>query len=408
MNIGREIMSISVEKQLEVIKRGVVELIEEEGLIEKLKLGKPLRVKAGFDPTAPDLRLGHTVLLHKLRQFQELGHQVVFLIGDFTATIGDPTGRSETRPGLSKEEVQKNSKTYQDQVFKILDRAKTEVRFNSEWFDKMSSMELTMLGSKQTVARMLERDDFKKRFKAGHDISILEFYYPLFQAHDSVVLKADVELGGTDQKFNLLMGRTIQKRSGQSPQIVLTMPLLVGTDGVQKMSKSYNNYIGIKESPKDIFGKVMSITDDLMWCYYELLSSKSLQEIQGMKQAVTSGGLHPKKVKTDLAKEIVARFHSRSEADKAEEEFAKVFSKHGLPSDIEEVTLPVSSEPRGLQTLLTELSLTPSNSEARRLVTQGGVSVNEKKISDPMMKLECKGEYLLQVGKRKFKRVFFK
>ncbi|HBF12487.1 MAG TPA: tyrosine--tRNA ligase, partial [Deltaproteobacteria bacterium] len=255
---------------------------------------------------------------------------------------------------------------------------------------------------------MLERDDFKKRFKAGHDISILEFYYPLFQAHDSVVLKADVELGGTDQKFNLLMGRTIQKRSGQSPQIVLTMPLLVGTDGVQKMSKSYNNYIGIKESPKDIFGKVMSITDDLMWCYYELLSSKSLQEIQGMKQAVTSGGLHPKKVKTDLAKEIVARFHSRSEADKAEEEFAKVFSKHGLPSDIEEVTLPVSSEPRGLQTLLTELSLTPSNSEARRLVTQGGVSVNEKKISDPMMKLECKGEYLLQVGKRKFKRVFFK
>ncbi|OGP10363.1 MAG: tyrosine--tRNA ligase [Deltaproteobacteria bacterium GWA2_45_12] len=408
MNIGREIMSISVEKQLEVIKRGVVELIEEEGLIEKLKLGKPLRVKAGFDPTAPDLHLGHTVLLHKLRQFQELGHQVVFLIGDFTATIGDPTGRSETRPGLSKEEVQKNSKTYQDQVFKILDRAKTEVRFNSEWFDKMSSMELTMLGSKQTVARMLERDDFKKRFKAGHDISILEFYYPLFQAHDSVVLKADVELGGTDQKFNLLMGRTIQKRSGQSPQIVLTMPLLVGTDGVQKMSKSYNNYIGIKESPKDIFGKVMSITDDLMWCYYELLSSKSLQEIQGMKQAVTSGGLHPKKVKTDLAKEIVARFHSRSEADKAEEEFAKVFSKHGLPSDIEEVTLPVSSEPRGLQTLLTELSLTPSNSEARRLVTQGGVSVNEKKISDPMMKLECKGEYLLQVGKRKFKRVFFK
>ncbi len=397
---------LSPQDQLKTIRRGATEIIEEKELLEKLAKGKPLRIKAGFDPTAPDLHLGHTVLIQKLKQFQDLGHQVIFLIGDYTARVGDPSGRSSTRPQLSEEEIEANLVTYEQQVFKILDRSKTEVRRNSEWLAKMTALETIQLGSYYTVARMMERNDFKKRLAEGSDVSVLEFYYPLFQAYDSVVLKADVELGGSDQKFNLLLGRTIQKRMGQAQQIVLTMPLLEGTDGVQKMSKSYNNYIGIQEAAGDIFGKVLSITDELMWRYYELLSSKSVEEIAALKAEVAAGTVHPKQAKVNLAKEMVARFHSAEAADHAEKEFEKVFAAKGVPTDIETETLP-ASEPKPLAALLTQLKMTASNGEAKRLIKQGGVSLNEERVSDEFFNITCSGEYLIQVGKRRFKKVIF-
>lgn len=397
-----------IPEQLEVIKRGTVELIEEAELVAKLQKGAPLRVKAGFDPTAPDLHLGHTVLLNKLKQFQDLGHQVIFLVGDFTAQIGDPTGRSEARPPLSKEAVMENAKTYQEQAFKILDKSKTEIRFNGEWLESMSAMEWARLGAKQTVARMLERDDFKKRFKENRDISILEFYYPLLQAHDSVALKADVEIGGTDQKFNLLMGRTIQKRSNMATQVVLTLPILEGTDGVLKMSKSAGNYIGIKEAPKDMFGKVMSISDELMWRYYELVSSKGLDEIRSLEKAVKEGSLHPKKAKEELARDIVTRFHSSDAADAAMAEFNTIFAQGGMPAEIEEAFFAAGSGKKSLAALLTEAGLTKSNSDAKRMIAQDAVQLNREKIKDPLFEIEAKGEYLAQVGKRRFKKLIFK
>lgn len=397
----------SVKKQLDVIKRGVVELITEDELVSKLKEDRPLRIKAGFDPTAADLHLGHTVLLNKLRQFQELGHEVIFLIGDFTAMIGDPTGRSETRPPLSPEEVKRNTKTYQEQVFKILDPKKTRVCFNSEWLGKMSPLEWARLGAKQTVARMLERDDFKKRMKAEEDITILEFYYPLLQAYDSVALQSDVEMGGTDQKFNLLMGRTIQKRSNQSPQIVLTLPLLEGTDGLQKMSKTAGNSIGIQDKPGEIFGKIMSISDDLMGRYYELLSFKDLDEIRALKEGIKAGIHHPKKVKADLGRELVARFYCESEALKAEKEFDEIFKAHHLPEVIEEVRLKKSDDSVSLVDLLMKAGLTQGKGEGRRLIEQGGIRINQKKADDIAMTLVSEGDYILQVGKRKFKKVVF-
>lgn len=392
---------MDIEKQLEIIKRGSTELIEEKELIAKLKKNKPLRVKAGFDPTAPDLHLGHTVLLQKLKQFQDLGHQVIFLIGDFTAKIGDPTGRQKARPALSPEQIDENIKTYKDQVFKILDPEKTEVRYNSEWLDPLGAHGLIKLAARHTVARMLERDDFSKRYQNQEPLFIHEFIYPLLQGWDSVELNADIELGGTDQKFNLLVGRQFQKEENQEPQSILMMPLLEGTDGVKKMSKSFDNYIGIQEAPNQIFGKVMSITDDLMWRYYELLSEKSLEEINTLKSGVESGKIHPKQTKVDLAKEITTRFWDKESAEKAHQEFEAIFKSGGIPDDIETFIIN-SQEPVGLLGLLTESSLTKSNSEARRLVTQGGVKINQEKISDPKLELKPGEEYLIQVGKRKF------
>ncbi|MBI2092906.1 MAG: tyrosine--tRNA ligase [Deltaproteobacteria bacterium] len=395
---------MDIKHQLDEIKRGAVEIIIEEELVQKLKKGKPLVIKAGFDPTAPDLHLGHTVLLQKMRQFQQLGHRVVFLIGDFTARIGDPSGRSETRPQLSDEEIAKNVATYEEQVFKVLDKNKTEIRFNSEWLGKMSVIEFARLGSKQTVARMLERDDFKKRFDEGNDISILEFYYPLMQAQDSVVLKADVELGGNDQKFNLLMGRTIQKRSGVEQQVVLTMPLLVGTDGVRKMSKSYGNYIGITDSPNEMFGKLMSISDELMWQYYELLSDLNVSEIKKLKNDVAGGSYHPKQAKVDLAKEIVSRYHGSKEALAAEKEFEAVFAKKNEPAEIAEH----HTKKNLVADIVSEAKLAASKSEAKRLIEQGGVSLNSERVKNINAKLLKSGEYMLKVGKRKFCRIHYK
>lgn len=394
-------------EQLELLKRGVIEIISEPELFDKLKKGKPLRIKAGFDPTTPDLHLGHTVLLQKLKQFQDLGHQVIFLIGDYTAMVGDPTGRSETRPRLSNGEIKKNIRTYEEQVFKILDRKRTQTCFNSAWLSKMTTLDFIELVAKQTVARMLERDDFQNRFKKGDPISILEFIYPLLQAYDSVQLRADVELGGTDQKFNLLMGRTIQKLYNQDSQVVLTMPLLVGTDGVQKMSKSYGNSIGITETPQQVFGKLMSISDTLMWSYYELLSNKSLSEIAALKESVAQGSTHPKQAKVTLAKEIVARFHSPILAEKAAEEFERIFSAQGLPSEIEETRLPTSKEHPFLAQILSDLGMVSSRSEARRLIKQDAVSVNDQKVTNEFHTLPPVGEYLLKVGKRRFKKLRF-
>lgn len=397
----------SAEEQLVLLKRGVVEIIEEPQLVEKLQKGKPLRIKAGFDPTAPDLHLGHTVLLTKLRHFQDLGHQVVFLIGDFTAMIGDPSGRQKTRPPLSKEEIDANVKTYTRQVFKILDSKKTEIRYNSEWLDKLGSVGMVQLAARYTVARLLEREDFSKRFKSGDPISFHEFLYPLLQGWDSVALRADVELGGTDQKFNLLMGRQLQREEGQSPQVIMTLPLLEGTDGVQKMSKSYGNYVGIEEPPDSMFGKIMSISDKLMWRYYELLSDKKLSEIEALKKSVAEGELNPKLAKVGLGTELVGRYHGSKAAAEAAAEFDRVFSKHGSPSDIDKIILKKTGAPRGLVSLLTELGLTKSNNEARRLVTQGGLKIDEQKVSDPLHALPETGEHLIQAGKRKFLKILF-
>lgn len=401
------------EQQLEIIKRGSVEIITEKELLQKLEKSyredSPLIIKAGFDPTAPDIHLGHTVLLEKMRQFQELGHKVIFLIGDFTGMIGDPTGRSETRKPLTREEITKNAETYKSQVFKILNPEKTEIRFNSEWLLKMDVMELVSLGSMQTVARMLEREDFKKRFKNQQDITILEFYYPLFQAYDSVYLQADVELGGTDQKFNILMGRTMQKKMGKEEQVVLLLPLLEGLDGINKMSKSLGNYIGINESPKDIYGKIMSINDDLMLRYYELLSHISLEEFLDLKAGITEGKIHPKKAKENLAFEIVERYWNKEEAIKALEDFKHVHTEKGMPEDI---LIKVYDDIKAEDILwvpqvLKDTGLVKSTSEAIRLIKQGGVKVNDDIVTEPNTTLK-KGEHIIKVGKRRFYKVIVK
>jgi tyrosyl-tRNA synthetase len=396
---------LPVEEQLKVIKRGTEEIIVEEELIEKLKYSYenniPLKVKAGFDPTAPDLHLGHTVLIHKMRHFQELGHHVIFLIGDFTGMIGDPTGKNETRKALTREEVLKNAETYKEQVFKILDPEKTEIAFNSKWMLEMGTIGLIQLASQYTVARMLERDDFSKRYEAGKPISIHEFLYPLVQGYDSVALKSDIELGGTDQKFNLLVGRDLQRNYGQKPQIAITVPILEGLDGVQKMSKSLGNYVGINEPANDMFGKIMSISDELMLRYYLLLSEKSLEEIEKIKVDIASEKLHPMKAKKDLAYEIVKRYHGDEGAKGALSHFETLFSKKEIPDDIEEYSFQTGLR---LIDIINRLNFVSSNSEARRLATQGGVTVNNEKVSDVNVVLE-NGEYILKVGKRKFAKI---
>lgn len=394
------------EKQLEIIKRGTAEIIGEKELLEKLKKRKKLIVKAGFDPTAPDLHLGHTVLLWKLRDFQELGHEVYFLIGDFTAMIGDPTGKSETRPPLTREEVLKNAETYAKQVFKILDPEKTVVVFNSEWLGQMSATDLIKLASKYTVARMLEREDFSKRFKEQRPIHIHEFIYPLLQGYDSVVLKADVELGGTDQKFNLLIGRHLQREYGQEEQVCIMMPILEGLDGVQKMSKSLGNYIGILEPPEEQFGKVMRISDELMWRYYRLVTRIPEEEISKMERKVKEGKLHPMEAKKKLAETIVKTFHGKEAAKKAREHFEKVFSKRELPENIPEPKVTIPENPIWLPRLLKEAGLVKSTSEGRRQIKGGGVRINGKKITDENLKINVmEKETVLQVGKRRFAKI---
>jgi tyrosyl-tRNA synthetase len=394
----------SPEQQLEAIKRGSDELLIESELRDKLKSGRPLRVKAGFDPTAPDLHLGHTVLLNKLRQLQDLGHHILFLIGDFTGMIGDPSGKNATRPPLSREEVQANATTYTEQVFKILDRGKTEVVFNSAWMDRMNAADLVRLAAKHTVARMLERDDFSKRYKGKQPIAIHEFLYPLVQGYDSVALKSDLELGGTDQKFNLLMGREVQKEHGQPPQCILTMPLLEGTDGVNKMSKSLGNYVGINEPPAEIFGKLMSISDELMWRYIELLSFESSQKINEKKRATEQGG-NPRDVKFNFAKDMVTRFHGLQAGEAAAADFEARFRRDEVPADIPEVKIASKGEALPLTQVLKQAGLTASTSEAVRMIEQGGVKVDGEKVSDKGLKLARGACVVLQVGKRKFARV---
>ena len=382
------------------IKRGAEEILLEDELLEKLKKGKPLKIKAGFDPTAPDLHLGHTVLINKLRQFQQQGHEVIFLIGDFTGMIGDPTGKNVTRKPLTKEDVLSNAETYKEQVFKILDPTKTTVAFNSTWMDKLGAAGMLKLASRQTVARMMERDDFKKRYAGGQAIAIHEFMYPLVQGWDSVALEADVELGGTDQKFNLLMGRELQKSEGQRPQTVLMMPLLEGLDGVQKMSKSLNNYIGITDAPNEMFGKIMSISDDLMWSYYELLSFRPLAEVAQFKADIANGS-NPRDVKILLAKEIIARFHSEADADAAEQEFINRFQKGAIPDEMPEFQFDAGI---AISNVLKEADLVNSTSDALRMIKQGAAKSEGEKIEDNKWVPET-GTYVLQVGKRKFARV---
>ena len=389
-----------LEEQLALIRRGVVELIDEEELKKKLQHGQPLRVKVGFDPTAPDLHLGHTVVMQKMRHFQQLGHTIIFLIGDFTGRIGDPTGRNETRPPLTEEQVLQNAETYKKQVFKILDPEKTRVEFNSSWLSKLDAQGFIKLASCYTVARMMERDDFEKRYREQRPISIHEFLYPLCQGYDSVCLKADVELGGTDQKFNLLMGRTLQAQYGQESQCILTMPLLEGTDGVRKMSKSYGNYIGIDEPPSEIFGKTMKISDELMWRYYELLSEKSLDEIAKLKQDVASGSLHPKTCKEELASELVCRYHGAEEAKAAKAEFASIFVSGNMPEDVEEFTCK-AGEASSPIAFLEASHLVKSRSEARRLISSGSLSIDGERHSDATSPLPV-GNYLIKLGKKRF------
>jgi tyrosyl-tRNA synthetase len=398
-------LNTHIKEALALIRRGSEELLVEQELVEKLKKNQPLRIKAGFDPTAPDLHLGHTVLLNKLRQFQELGHKVFFLIGDFTGMIGDPTGKSATRPSLTPEEVQQNAKTYTEQVFKILKPELTEVVFNSTWISKLGAAGMLKLAATHTVARMLERDDFSKRYKNNQPIAIHEFLYPLLQGYDSVELKADIELGGTDQKFNLLMGRELQKHYGQSPQCILTMPLLEGLDGVNKMSKSLGNYIGITESPQEIFGKIMSVSDELMWRYFELLSLKhSLQDIARMKERAVSGE-NPRNFKVALAQEIVERFHGRQAADDALAEFERVHRQGALPENIPEVTLTIDGNGVGIAQVLKQAGLTASTSEALRMIEQGAVKLDETKVTDKGLSLARGITVIAQVGKRKFAKI---
>ncbi|WP_230433070.1 tyrosine--tRNA ligase [Plesiomonas shigelloides] len=399
---------VRIEEALAVIKRGVEDLLPEDELIAKLKEGRPLRVKLGADPTAPDIHLGHTVILTKLRQFQDLGHEVIFLIGDFTGMVGDPSGKNTTRPPLTKEQVMANAETYKEQVFKVLDPAKTRIEFNSSWLGEMGAEGMIRLASRQTVARMLERDDFKKRFHDHQSIAIHEFMYPLLQGYDSVALEADVELGGTDQRFNLLMGRELQKEYGQKPQIVITMPLLVGLDGEKKMSKSAHNYIGISEAPSEMFGKVMSISDDLMWDWYVLLSFRPLAEIDDFKARVAAGTLNPRDVKVWLAKEIIARFHSQADADAAEQEFINRFQKGAMPDEMPELILDAGSEGIAIANLLKDADLVASTSEALRMIKQGGVKIDGEKVDDAKLTLSAGSTAVYQVGKRKFARVTLK
>ncbi|ADI28493.1 tyrosine--tRNA ligase [Methylotenera versatilis] len=401
MNIDE--LSTDIKQQLAVIKRGADELLIEAELIEKLKKGQPLRIKAGFDPTAPDLHLGHTVLINKLRQFQELGHQVLFLIGDFTGMIGDPTGKSTTRPPLTAEQVQENAKSYTAQVFKILKPEQTEVVFNSKWLTELGAAGMLKLAASHTVARMLERDDFTKRYKANQPIAIHEFLYPLLQGYDSVALKADVELGGTDQKFNLLMGRELQKQAGMSQQCVLTMPLLEGLDGVNKMSKSLGNYIGIAEAPEVIFAKIMSISDDLMWRYIELLSFETIETIAQWKAQVAAGE-NPRNIKVGFAQEIVARFHSQADAEKALADF-QTRAKGGIPDDVPEISINIEGENIGIAQLLKLAGLVESTSEAYRAIEQGGVKLDSDKVTDRNLQLPKGMKIVAQVGKRKFANV---
>ncbi|MFT6194134.1 MAG: tyrosyl-tRNA synthetase [Cognaticolwellia sp.] len=389
------------------IKRGAEEILLEDELLAKLTLGKPLKIKAGFDPTAPDLHLGHTVLINKLRQFQQLGHEVIFLIGDFTGMIGDPTGKNVTRKALTKEDVLANAETYKEQVFKILDPAKTTVAFNSTWMEKLGAAGMLKLASRQTVARMMERDDFKKRYNGGQAIAIHEFMYPLVQGWDSVALEADVELGGTDQKFNLLMGRELQKAEGQRPQTVLMMPLLEGLDGVQKMSKSLNNYIGITDAPNDMFGKIMSISDDLMWRYYELLSFKPIDVINGYKENIAAGS-NPRDVKIGLAKELIERFHDKAAAEAAHQEFINRFQKGAVPDDISDIDVMAQNGEIAITNLLKEAGLVASTSEAMRMIKQGAAKIEGEKVVDNKLMISLGSTAIYQVGKRKFARVTVK
>ncbi|MEB4591380.1 tyrosine--tRNA ligase [Candidatus Thiothrix sp. Deng01] len=390
--------------QMQELMRGSEEVLVEAEFVEKLKQGRPLRIKAGFDPTAPDLHLGHTVLINKLRQFQEVGHHILFLIGDFTGMIGDPTGKSATRPPLTAEQVQQNALTYQEQIFKILDPQKTEITFNSRWMSQLGSAGLIQLAAKYTVARMLERDDFSKRYKSGQSIAIHEFLYPLVQGYDSVALQADVELGGTDQKFNLLVGRELQRQYGQEQQIVITMPLLEGLDGVNKMSKSLGNYIGITDAPNDMFGKIMSISDELMWRYFELLSFRPLAEIRRFKQDVEQG-MNPRDLKFLLAEEIIERFHSRNAAIGAREEFIARFQKGAMPDDMPEINLDNAGEGMLVTALLKAAGLVGSTSDAMRMIQQGAVKIDGNKIEDRSLMIEKGISAVFQVGKRKFAKV---
>jgi tyrosyl-tRNA synthetase len=396
-------VNTDIKQQLAIIKRGADELLIEAELLEKLKKGQPLRIKAGFDPTAPDLHLGHTVLINKLRQFQDLGHQVLFLIGDFTGMIGDPTGKSATRPPLTAEQVAENAKSYTAQVFKILKPEQTEVVFNSKWLSELGAAGMLKLAASHTVARMLERDDFSKRYKSNQPIAIHEFLYPLLQGYDSVALKADVELGGTDQKFNLLMGRELQKQAGMAQQCVLTMPLLEGLDGVNKMSKSLGNYIGIAEAPEVIFAKIMSISDELMWRYIELLSFASLEAIAKWKADVAAGQ-NPRDIKVQFAQEIVARFHSAADAEKALTDF-QTRAKGGIPDDVPEISLTIEGDSIGIAQLLKMAGLVESTSEAYRAMEQGGVKIDSEKVSDRQLQLAKGQSVVAQVGKRKFANV---
>jgi len=393
-----------VDEQLSIIRRGGDELLLENELRDRLKAGRPLRVKAGFDPTAPDLHIGHTVLINKLRQFQDLGHHVLFLIGDFTGMIGDPTGKNTTRPPLTREEVARNARTYTEQVFKILDPARTEIAFNSAWMDRFSAADMVKLAATHTVARMLERDDFGKRYHGNQPIAIHEFLYPLIQGYDSVALKADVELGGTDQKFNLLMGRELQKHFGQPPQVILTMPLLEGLDGANKMSKSLGNYVGINEPPAEIFGKLMSVSDDLMWRYIDLLSFEPPAILRGWKREVDAGR-NPRDIKVGFAQEIVARFHGAPAARAALVDFEKRFKQGGVPDDIPEVSLESDGDGLTIVQILKQARLTPSTSEALRMIEQGGVRLNGEKVSDKALRVARGTTVVTQVGKRKFARV---
>lgn len=396
---------VSIQQQLEEIRRGSAELLVEAELVKKLARGKPLRIKAGFDPTAPDLHLGHTVLINKMRQFQQFGHEVIFLIGDFTGLIGDPTGRNATRPRLTPEDVQANARTYQEQIFKILDPARTEIEFNSKWLSNIPLPKFVEVAAQYTVARMLERDDFAKRYKAGQPISVHEFFYPLAQGYDSVALRADVELGGTDQKFNLLVGRQLQEAYGQEPQCVLTMPLLEGLDGVNKMSKSLGNYVGITEAPDAQFGKLMSVSDDLMWRYFELLSFRPLNEITALRKAIAEGR-NPRDVKFELAKEIVGRFHGVEAAERAQGEFIARFSQKSLPTDLP-VQVLQTADPEGesLVGALKAAGLASSNSEAVRKLSEGAVRIDGEKATDRALRLAPGTEVILQVGPRRFVRV---
>jgi tyrosyl-tRNA synthetase len=395
---------VSAKEQIVELRRGTDEVLRDEELVERLGTGRPLRIKAGFDPTAPDLHVGHTVLINKMRQFQEFGHEVIFLIGDFTGMIGDPSGKNATRPALTREEIEANAATYESQIYRILDPERTRLEFNSNWMGDMDAAGIIRLASQHTVARMLERDDFKKRYESGQPIAIHEFLYPLVQGYDSVALQADVELGGTDQKFNLLVGRQLQQSAGQAPQVVMTTPLLEGLDGVNKMSKSLGNYIGITDTPEDMFGKLMSISDELMWRYFELLSFRPLPEIEALRQSVADGR-NPRDVKFELGAEIVARFHDAAAAESAQESFVRRHRKGGLPDELPEHRIACDDGGIGVAYALKSAGLASSTSEAMRLISQGAVRVDGDRVEDRSLELAVGGEHVLQVGKRRFSRI---